>query len=58
MAAICLPGEVRRPVPGCYLPGGALGVLSVGAVAMQQENKPKSKGCLKLITFLIITTAS
>ena len=25
MAAICLPGEVRRPVPGCYLPGGALG---------------------------------
>ena len=27
MAAICLPGEVRRPVPGCYLPGGALGVL-------------------------------
>ena len=33
MAAICLPGEVRRPVPGCYLPGGALGVLSVGADA-------------------------
>ena len=58
MAAICLPGEVRRPVPGCYLPGGALGVLSVGAVAMKQENKPKSNGCFKLITFLIITTAS
>ena len=33
MAAICLPGEVRRPVPGCYSPGGALGVLSVGADA-------------------------
>ena len=33
MAAICLPGEVRRPVPGYYLPGGALGVLSVGADA-------------------------
>ena len=33
MDAICLPGEVRRPVPGCYLPGGALGVLSVGADA-------------------------
>ena len=33
MATICLPGEVRRPVPGCYLPGGALGVLSVGADA-------------------------
>ena len=33
MAAICLPGEVRRPVPGCYLPGGALGMLSVGADA-------------------------
>ena len=33
MAAICLPGEVRRPVPGCYLPGGALGVLSVGVDA-------------------------
>ena len=30
MAAICLPGEVRRPVPGCYLPGGALGMLSIG----------------------------
>ena len=26
MAAICLPGEVRRPVPGYYLPGGALGM--------------------------------
>ena len=33
MAVICLPGEVRRPVPGCYSPGGALGVLSVGADA-------------------------
>ena len=33
MAAICLPGEVRRPVPGYYAPGGALGVLSVGAGA-------------------------
>ena len=33
MDAICLPGEVRRPVPGCYLPGGALGGLSVGADA-------------------------
>ena len=33
MAAICLPGEVRRPVPGCYLPGGALGVASWGADA-------------------------
>ena len=33
MAAICLPGEVRRPVPGCYLPGGALGVASWGASA-------------------------
>ena len=30
MAAICLPGEVRRPVPGYYLPGGALGMLSIG----------------------------
>ena len=30
MAAICLPEEVRRPVPGCYLPGGALGMLSIG----------------------------
>ena len=33
MAAICLPGEVRRPVPGYYAPGGALGGLSVGAGA-------------------------
>ena len=33
MAAICLPGEVRRPVPGCYSPGGALVVLSVGTDA-------------------------
>ena len=33
MAAICLPGEVRRPVPSYYLPGGALGVLSWGADA-------------------------
>ena len=33
MAAICLPGEVRRPMPGCYSPGGALGVLSWGADA-------------------------
>ena len=33
MAAICLPGEVRRPVPGYYAPGGALGVLSWGADA-------------------------
>ena len=33
MAAICLPGEGRRPVPGYYAPGGALGVLSVGAGA-------------------------
>ena len=33
MAAICLPGEVRRPVPGCYSPGGVLGVLSWGSDA-------------------------
>ena len=33
MAAICLSGEVRRPVPGYYLPGGALGMASWGASA-------------------------
>ena len=42
MAAICLPGEVRRPVPGCYLPGGALGVLSCGSDAsLTADGTPK-----------------